>query len=112
MGCRKDNNMNWLGEEPLGAEWSQELAAVTGEVSVQGVTARSSGERSTGSEQGKCFLFLSSCSLQGNGTLYCLTENGRGCIRSYLALSSVLPENKNLQDSVLVSGPGRVISVL
>lgn len=112
MGYRKDNNTNWLGEEPLGAEWCQELAAVTGEVSAQGVSAQSSGKRATGSEQGKCFLLLRSCCLQGNGTFCCLPKDGQGCIRTHLALSSVLPGNNHLQDSVLVPGPGRVISVL
>lgn len=63
--------MNWLGEEALGAEWCQELAAVTGEVPAQGVNTQSS-VRATGSEQGRCFLLLSSCCLQSNGTLYCL----------------------------------------
>lgn len=70
--------MNRLGEEPLGAEWCQELAAVTGEVSAQGVNTQSSGERATGSEQGKCFLCLSSCFfLQGNGTSTVPLKMGR-----------------------------------
>lgn len=75
-GCRQDNSMNWLGEEPLGAEWCQELAAATGEVTARSVNTQSSAERATGSEQGKCFLFLSACCLQGNGTLDCPLKMG------------------------------------
>lgn len=48
---------------------------------------------------------MGSCHLQGNGTLHSLTKMGQDCIKKYLALSSVLPENNHLQDPILVLWP-------
>lgn len=60
-------------------------------------------------EDASCSLALAVFRAMG---LYTVSKDGQGCIGRYLALPSVLPENNHLQDPVLISGPGIVISIL
>lgn len=47
----------------------------------------------------------SSCCVQGNKTLCCLTEDEQDCIKKRLALTSVLLKNNHLQGSVVAIWP-------
>lgn len=47
----------------------------------------------------------SSCCVQGNKTLCCLTEDEQDCIKKHLALTSVLLKNNHLQGSVVAIWP-------